>query len=102
MQLSRSGTNRGISALSSTFRRRSRSKSSDKSSSPTSPSSQKFAFKYSHSNILILLNLSIELKFLNLKEDSTGFGFIGQALLFNADALCAPVTPPIPAKEPVL
>jgi len=39
--------NRGISALSSSFRRRSMSKSSDKSSSPTSPaSSPKLVFKF--------------------------------------------------------
>lgn len=72
---------RGISALSSSFRRRSLSKSSEKSSSPTSPSSPKLMFKFN--------------------PVSSPFGFVGQALLFNADALCAPIAAPV-INEPIL
>ena len=34
-------------------------------------------------------------------DDTSPFGFIGQALLFNADTLCAPITLPA-VNEPIL
>jgi len=93
-----------ISALSmNLMRRRSRSKSSDKSSSPTSPSSPKFSFRRSSSKIFALQLEPFNPCF-NEYLTQTGnvpFGFIGQALLFNADALCAPITPPV-VNEPIL
>ncbi|CAF0782721.1 unnamed protein product [Brachionus calyciflorus] len=70
-----------MSALSmNSLRSRSRSKSTDKSSSPTSPSSPKFTFK---------------------RSNDCSLGFIEQALLFNANTLCAPIAPPV-INEPFL